>query len=116
MRVLVCGGRDFSDREAVYAELSAQHAKHRFTHLIHGCARGADALAGEWADDNAVNATCYMADWARHGKAAGPMRNREMLEDGKPDLVIAFPGGAGTRNMVDAALSAGVECIEWWPF
>ena len=54
-------------------------------------------------------ALAYPANWKKHGRAAGPIRNKQMLEEAKPDLVIAFPGGAGTANMVKQAREAGVK-------
>jgi hypothetical protein len=53
----------------------------------------------------------YRAEWHRFGREAGPMRNARMLAEGKPNLVVAFPGGPGTRNMVDLARRAGVEIV-----
>ena len=54
----------------------------------------------------------YMADWDGLGRKAGPIRNQRMLDDGKPDLGIAFPGGRGTADMVRRAREAGVETIQ----
>lgn len=54
----------------------------------------------------------FEADWHTHGRAAGPIRNRRMIEEGKPDLVVAFPGGRGTANMVNQARAAGIEVRE----
>jgi len=56
---------------------------------------------------------CYPALWEVHGKSAGFIRNKLMLEDGQPELVIAFPGGRGTSNMVSLAESAGVEVVSY---
>jgi UDP-N-acetylmuramoylalanine-D-glutamate ligase len=118
MRVLVCGGRDFADRSLMARTLSrfkprvptdddlAEHI------LILGGAKGADALAEEWADVFGVRKRIYPADWEAHGKAAGPIRNQRMLDEGKPDLVVAFPGGRGTADMVRRAKAAGVRVIE----
>jgi hypothetical protein len=78
------------------------------TALIHGGASGADYLAYQWAIDNRVDVKCYEADWKTHSKAAGPIRNKYMLVDSKPDMVIAFPGGKGTANMVKLAKDNGV--------
>lgn len=111
MRVLVCGGRDFQDWGMVCNVLDELHAKHSFTHLIEGGARGADELAGQWATIRSVPVTVVAADWKTHGKKAGPIRNRKML-DLAPDLVVAFPGGAGTADMMRAADSAGVRVID----
>jgi hypothetical protein len=84
------------------------------TTLIHGGARGADSLAAEWAMANGIPVLEYPVtpeDWRTIGKAAGPMRNQRMLDEGKPDLVVAFPGGSGTADMVRRAQRAGVKVI-----
>lgn len=110
MRVLVCGGRDFNDPTLLNNALDQLHKQHGFTTLVHGDARGADRLAHQWATNNNVTPEPHPADWKKHGKAAGPIRNREML-DTKPDLVVAFPGGKGTRDMTRQAANAGVQVI-----
>jgi hypothetical protein len=112
-RVLVCGGRDFADTEKLFRVLSDRHDNNPFSLLIHGAAKGADTLASEWAFERGVPQQAYPADWARDGRAAGPIRNRLMLEEGKPDLVIAFPGGKGTENMRQQAFKAGVPVIDY---
>jgi hypothetical protein len=80
--------------------------------LIHGDAPGADRLAAAWAKDTGLaefgELLAFPADWEKHGNAAGPIRNQQMLDEGKPDMVIAFPGGIGTANMVRLARKAGV--------
>lgn len=81
-------------------------------HIIAGKAKGADSGAVDWAVVNWVSFKEYPADWSKYGKRAGYIRNKQMLEEGKPDLVIAFPGGRGTAMMVDLAKKAGVEVIE----
>ncbi len=81
--------------------------------LIHGCAAGADLLS-EYTFRQLLgkNFTVerYPANWHLHGKRAGPIRNRQMLEQGKPELVIAFIalGSRGTKNMVEIAKKAGI--------
>ncbi len=111
MRVLVCGGRDYTDRGWLQSVLSRIHAASSITVLIHGRARGADSLAGEWAERNGVMVLEYAADWERYKKAAGAVRNQRMLDHGKPELVLAFPGGRGTADMVGRARDAGVRTI-----
>lgn len=115
MRVLVCGGRAFSDKRLVAKTLSPLHRQRAFSVLIHGGASGADEIAHLWAEFAGVPIERYPADWKQFGPAAGPIRNRQMLVDGKPDLVVAFPGGRGTANMVAQAREAGVEVIEVRP-
>lgn len=113
MRLLVCGGRRFWYRSRVWKELDLIHAKTPVSCLIHGHAMGADALAAEWAEERRVDCiTGFVANWKRFGRAAGPMRNAKMLSEGKPDLVVAFPGGVGTADMVKKAKAAGVTVKE----
>lgn len=110
MRLLITGGRNFDDRDLMWSTLDRLHAEHHFTLLIHGGARGADRLAGEWARERGVEVLACPADRKRHGRAAGPKQNRQMLAE-KPDLVVAFPGDSGTRHMVLIAEDAGVKVI-----
>ncbi len=110
MRVLVTGGRDFNDRELLCEALDRLHAAHPFTVLIHGDANGADRLSGEWATLRGIEVEAHPADWKKHGRAAGPIRNQKMLEE-KPELVVAFPGGRGTADMVRKAKQAGLEVV-----
>jgi hypothetical protein len=110
-RILVCGGRDYTDRAAVCASLDSLHAEHRFSVLIANGAKGADTLAAEWASERGIPTEIFMAEWNRLGRKAGPIRNQRMLVEGKPDLVVAFPGGKGTVNMMARASAAGVRVI-----
>lgn len=110
-RVLVCGGRDYADEQQLHAVLNEAHELCPFTCLIHGAASGADTLAADWALIHGVPCSAYPANWDRHGKAAGPIRNQQMLEQGKPHMVIAFPGKSGTANMIQQAEAAGVTVV-----
>jgi hypothetical protein len=114
MRILVCGGREFEDADHLEAFLDAFHQGPRgpITFVIHGGARGADTLAGEWARLRGISCTAYEANWALEGRAAGPIRNKRMLDEGIPDLVIAFPGGRGTANMIRQARERGFEVFD----
>ena len=115
-RVLVCGGRDFESPAQMMRVMDALHAERKFTALIQGGAQGADRLAKEWARTKPeIERYECKADWHKHGLAAGPLRNARMLE-WKPDLVVAFPGGRGTSDMVRRAKASGVEVLmafEW---
>ena len=112
MRVLVCGGRNYNDHERVGTVLNALHDRAGISLIIQGGARGADELAFGWARANGVEEIQFDADWENQGSFAGPMRNKRMLEEGRPDLVIAFPGGRGTADMVRKAHKAGVKVVE----
>jgi predicted Rossmann-fold nucleotide-binding protein len=115
-RVLVCGGRDYDNRERLFRVLdqalqAVTMAGKSFT-LIHGGCRGADSLAHVWATERKItleggNVRVYHANWERDKKAAGPIRNKLMLTE-NPHAVIAFPGGKGTANMVNISKKAGI--------
>lgn len=113
MKVVVCGGRDFNKGPLLFLTLDKLHAERHFTMLMHGGAKGADALAREWAVIHpAIKCFVSKADWRTYGVSAGPIRNRRMLAWG-PDLVVAFPtGGTGTMHMMAIAREANVEVIE----
>lgn len=119
MRVLVCGGRDFNDRALLYGTLDELRAKADVERIIHGGARGADKLAGEWARDRGVSCDVYEADWQsqwqdgrrKYDASAGHRRNQQMLDEGRPDITIAFPGGSGTADMVRRSKGAGVKTV-----
>lgn len=110
--MLVCGGRDYADRTRLRAELDALREARSVGVLVQGGAPGADRLAAQWARSRKVGVVTCLADWQRYGAAAGPIRNRKMLKETRPDLVVAFPGGDGTADMVRQAKAAGVEVIE----
>ena len=112
MRVLVTGGRDYRDSGAVHAALDRVHREVVIDAVIHGAGRGADTLADTWAALRGVPAHAFPAQWRAYGRGAGPIRNQRMLDDGKPGLVVAFPGGRGTADMVRRARRAGVEVWE----
>ena len=116
MRILVCGGRHFADRDLLARTLAPYKpdppiaaSEHK---IIHGGASGADRLAREWCEVFGVPYREFPAEWNRHGRRAGPVRNQRMIDEGRPDLVIAFPGGRGTADMVWRARAAGIPVHE----
>ena len=109
VKVLVCGGRDYTAEKVAFQFLDDLHARHNFTCVVHGDARGADTLAKRWAQQEGITLRPYPADWATHGKRAGHIRNAEMLAKERPRFVVAFPGGKGTEHMVAIAMKAN------WP-
>ena len=112
MRVLVCGGRDYENRLKLFYELDSLNVTQSIDCIIHGGARGADYLAKLWGRERQITVLEFPANWERDGKAAGPIRNQQMLVTGNPDLVMAFPGGRGTADMVNRARKANVEVRE----
>jgi hypothetical protein len=106
------GGRNFEERQALNETLNRLRQERGFSHVIVGGARGADTFGEEWARAAGVPCTLYEADWKGPARKAGPIRNQRMLDEGKPDLVVAFPGGRGTAHMMRIAREAGIEVIE----
>ena len=115
VRIIVCGGKDFSDKEMMYGVLNEIYDQYPEAEIISGHAKGADMIAEEYALNYRHNLKVFEADWKRYGRGAGPIRNREMLKyagEGNP-IVIAFWDGKsrGTANMIRLAKNAGVEYI-----
>lgn len=139
MRVLICGSRTYEEQNYDFDFIGTfveglAHNYHKFgspVTVIHGAAEGADTVADECAEASELPTKSYAADWdnctwrCRPGHrrkrqdgttycpSAGPRRNRQMLEEGQPDVVIAFVDkpleeSSGTNNMVELASAAGV--------
>lgn len=110
MRVLVCGGRDFKDRDLVYSTLDKVHAKygHKMC-VVHGAAEGADLMAEDWCKSREVAYIGVPAMWKTQGRAAGPIRNKRMRDTTQPEACIAFPGGTGTNGMITLMREIGIE-------
>ena len=107
MRVIVCGGRDYADRSAVGGVLGMLRDG---VTIVHGAAPGADRLAAVEATLRGLDVEAHPAYWNAYGKAAGPIRNQRMLDAGA-ELVIAFPGGRGTADMVRRSREAGIVVL-----
>lgn len=130
-RILVCGGRDFNDWNLLRSTLynicderdwnspSDDHGNYLpDVVIIAGGAKGADDLADQWAVVNWTGLEVYKADWKKYGRRAGPIRNQQMLDEGKPDLVVAFPTptSTGTWDMVRRSQKNKIETIIIGPF
>ena len=115
MRVLVCGGRDFNDYNLLSSYLVELFVKSLLVPedvtIISGHARGADKLGEQFANANECKLSIFPADWEKYGKGAGHIRNQQMIDEGKPDLVVAFKGGKGTADMIRRAKKAGLPVI-----
>lgn len=112
------GGREFSDQimfDDVMVRLVDMFGCP--SKVVHGAAKGLDTMAGAWASRMAIECVAMAADWQRHGHAAGPIRNEDILSKHKPKRLIAFPGGRGTADMVQRAKNrrGEVEVIEIKP-
>jgi len=109
MRVLICGDRNFTDKQRICKYVSGLPIG---TVIIHGNARGADTLAKECAEEMGYEVISFPALWDKYGRAAGPIRNQQMLDEGKPDLVVYFHDNLekskGTADMVRRAKKRGL--------
>lgn len=114
LTVIVCGGRDYYRRDVVDAALTELHERFGLRVVRTGCAAGADTHAAMWADRSRdIRSERFAPDWQKYGKAAGPIRNATMLDAAPaPDLVVAFPGGKGTADMVSRARRGGLPVWE----
>lgn len=126
MIVVITGGRDYTDGFMVRAVLDGLNAQFDPLIVYHGGAKGADRFAAMWADDAGVEAKLFTADWEKHGKAAGPIRNEQMLADAilnstfeeDAPIVLAFKNGfdrtletGGTEHMCLIARLADVTVV-----
>ena len=112
--VVVTGSRNWTDSAAIREALMKQLADHPELTVHVGDARGADAITRAVCGNLGIPFTVHYADWQKYGRAAGPMRNREMLNAANPDLVIAFPGAdesRGTRDCMAAAEARKIPVV-----
>lgn len=80
--------------------------------IVQGGATGADTLARLWAEENNVSCVTMHADWKREGRLAGIKRNQAMIDQHKPDMVLQFPGGKGTADMVKRARKSDIPVVK----
>jgi hypothetical protein len=113
LTLCVTGGRDYTDKKVVFDTLDQlvfeyfdDHCRSDQVVLIVGGARGADKLAEAWAKANDYEVKLFEPDWNKYGKAAGPLRNIDMINEGF-DFLVSFPGGRGTIHMTTESLKAG---------
>lgn len=110
--VLCFGGRDFDDERYVRHVLSwFNQSVGSITQVVEGDARGTDRLCGRVANSMGIPVRKFRADWDGLGKRAGPIRNQQMLDEGKPNAAIGFPGGVGTRDMTRRLIAAKIPIL-----
>lgn len=107
MKVIIAGGRSYQPTSEDRASLDFFHEQSPITEVLCGMANGADAEGARWARRRGIPVHEYPPNWASFGKRAGPMRNQTMVDDA--DALIAFPGGAGTADVIRRAKSKGID-------
>lgn len=116
MRLLICGDRNWTDGAAIIEALrQMERAGGAIELIIEGDARGADKLAGKAAEYFEIPCIKFPALWDIYGRAAGPVRNAQMLKEGQPDVILAFHDylykSKGTKNMMQIANKASLQVI-----
>lgn len=106
-RIIVCGGREYTDSRRVFEVLDFLQPKE----IAQGEALGADSLAKTWALQRGIPCARFPALWNIEGKSAGPKRNRRMFAGFEPDGTVAFPGGRGTADMENVTIDGGAWLV-----
>lgn len=110
MRIIVTGGRDYKDFNKVYYILNSLHPS---VIGVGDCPTGVDYFVRSWVVNQELppEIKVYKADWDTHGRAAGPIRNKAMIDGENPWFCLAFPGGRGTENCVKQCKEAGIPVL-----
>jgi len=115
LRLIVCGSRHWQDRDTMTSVLEALDEWEGIDLIIHGDCRGADRMARDIAVSHDWFVVAHPAEWQKYGRAAGPLRNRKMLESCAVDYVIAFhenlKASRGTKDILRAAEAKGIPSI-----
>lgn len=111
MRLIIAGGRNYELTPDDHRRLHAIARDHIITEVVTGGAKGADECGQMWAASLMLPIKVFRADWRQHGRAAGPIRNREMAA--YADAVALFPGGKGTDDMARAARAQGIRIFDY---
>jgi orotate phosphoribosyltransferase len=110
MRLIIAGTRNFFDYE-YFKKTVDSILKETPKEIISGGAKGADYLAYRYAHEKKIPFTEVRAEWEKHGKAAGPIRNKAMASMGTHCIVFWNGKSRGTRNMIDNATCSNLRLI-----
>lgn len=109
MRILICGDREWNNKKSIYDYVKTLP---KDTVIIEGEANGADKLSRICGEELGLEVLKFPAKWEIYGKAAGPIRNQQMLDEGRPEKVVAFhhdlSKSRGTKDMVERARRKGI--------
>lgn len=111
MKILVAGGRDYTDNLNVESKLDQIKELYKIELICTGGAKGVDRFADKWAEIRGIPRCIWPANWKGEGNGAGPLRNLRMVEFIDPDLIVLFPGGTGTANMAKIATQLEIKKI-----
>lgn len=111
MRLLICAGRHYADTLMCERVLDAYRDIKCVQVLIHGASQFLGNVLEDWAREHEIDVVRYPPNWKKHGKQAERQRNQFMLNDSRPDVVIALPGGDDTRELILQARAAGIHVL-----
>ncbi len=111
MRLIIAGGRHLDDVTLIRSALSRAHSLRPVTVLIHGGNGALGIIAEDWAREMRLHVVRYPANWREFGKRAEAIRNAFMLEDSRPDMLLALPGGNDTADLIANATRLGLPVI-----
>lgn len=111
MRVLICAGRHYTDSRRCRQVLEAFQRLHPVRVVIHGGSQFLGAQIEDWAREIGADLVRYPPHWQLHGKHAERLRNRFMLADSRPDIVLALPGGDDTEELLAQARTQGIQTL-----
>lgn len=109
MKIIVAGSRDFDDYERLARLMDRLTAPYVDVVVLSGAAKGADALGERWAFGWMWTVMRFHADWNRHGKAAGPIRNQEMVDAADAAVFFWKGGSKGTADCIARAKKKGIR-------
>jgi len=107
MKVIIAGSREIFDYNIVKEAI--EESKFEITEVVSGTARGVDSLGERWAYEHKIPVKRFPADWDKHGKAAGIIRNSEMANYGEALIAIWDGESRGTKNMIDTAKKKNLQ-------
>ena len=113
MRIIIAGSRTITEYSTVFNAMNYLNLNP--TAILSGCAEGVDKLGERWAKEHKIRIERYPADWEKHGKKAGYIRNAEMVKNA--DWLVAIWDGKskGTKHTIDLANKKGIKVFvyEW---
>lgn len=109
MKLIIAGGRDYYLTLDDFTNLNA--IRDQVAEVVCGGADGADNCGKLWGEAHNIPVRLFAADWKKHGRSAGPIRNREMSE--YADALAIFPGGKGSANMLEEATKRGLKIFDF---
>lgn len=113
MKTIIAGSREGVTPVDVLGAI--ERADFSITAVVCGMARGADSFGLAWAEANGIPVECFPADWERHGKRAGFIRNVEMAEAADALILVWTGSSRGSRHMLDTARARGLRVLSYVP-